>query len=55
MASTPAKSRTPARKGTPGTPNRDTLVKVTFSVRHDQEIPNTDMFVTGSLPCYFFV
>jgi len=50
MASTPAKSRTPARKGTPGTPNRDTLVKVTFSVRHDQEIPNTDMFVTGSLP-----
>ena len=50
MASTPAKSRTPARKGTPGTPNRDTLVKVTFSVRHDQEVPNTDMYVTGSLP-----
>ena len=50
MASTPAKSRTPARKGTPGTPNRDTLVKVTFSVRHDQDVPNTDMYVTGSLP-----
>jgi len=51
MASTtPAKSKTPARKGTPGTPNRDTLVKVTFSVHHDQDIPNTDMYVTGSLP-----
>lgn len=50
MASTPSKSRTPARKGTPGTPNRDTLVKVTFSVRHDQEVPSTDMYVTGSLP-----
>ena len=50
MASTPAKAKTPARKGTPGTPNRDTLVKVTFSVRHDQDIPNTDMYVTGSLP-----
>lgn len=50
MSSTPAKSRTPARKGTPGTPNRDTLVKVTFSVRHDHDVPNTDMFVTGSLP-----
>jgi hypothetical protein len=51
MASTPAKSR-PVRKGTPGTPNRDTLVKVTFSVRHDAEVPacETEMYVTGSLP-----
>ena len=49
-STTPAKARTPGRKGTPGTPNRDTLVKVTFSVHHDQDIPNTDMYVTGSLP-----
>ena len=23
---------------------------MTFSVRHDEEVPNTDMYVTGSLP-----
>ena len=50
MACTPGQNRTPSRKGAPSTPNRDALVKVTFSVRHDEEVPNTDMYVTGSLP-----
>eukprot|EP00960_Hanusia_phi_P017106 503234-Hanusia_phi.AAC.1 len=41
---------TPLRNRTPNTPSRDSLVKVTFSVKHEMQVEDASMFVIGSLP-----